>query len=73
MPVPQRWKKKRLVNRPMSRSKARATKALRTPIPMAMRERKITRRLVVKSPNGRRLTEYVRELTTVVSAYSAAG
>jgi hypothetical protein len=40
----------RPVKRPMSRSRASATKALSTPIPIAMIERKMTRLLALKSP-----------------------
>ena len=41
-----RWKKKRLVKRPISRSRARATKALSAPMPTAMAEMGRTRQVV---------------------------
>ena len=47
----QRPKKKRLVNRPISRSKASATKALTKPIKTASAEMGITRGVQVKSPS----------------------
>ena len=47
-----RWKKKRLVKSPISRSSARATNALRTPMPTAIAEMGRTRQVVVKSPSS---------------------
>ena len=49
--VLQRPKKKRLVKRPMSRSSARAMKALTKPMAMARAEIGNTRGVVVKSPS----------------------
>ena len=47
----QRWKKKRLVNSPISLRRASAMKALASPIPTARQEIHTTRGVVVKSPN----------------------
>ena len=49
--VPQRWKKNRLVKIPISRSKASATKALSTPMPVASAAMGTTLQVVVKSPS----------------------
>src|SRR5215472_3542382 len=50
--VSQRWKKKRLVNKPMSLRSAEATTAPSRPIPTATREIGRTRAVVVKSPRS---------------------
>src|SRR5581483_11263490 len=50
--VLRRWKKKRLVNSPISRSSARETNAASTPMPTARAAMGMTRVVVVKSPSS---------------------
>ena len=71
--VPQRWKKKRLVKRPISFSRARATTALRAPMTMAIRAMKIRRGEAVKSPSCPAATTASRRPGCVAVSPCAAG